>query len=248
MKSLARFAARLVPDCARLPVLRGPLRSMRWIAGAAPGRGKGLSTLFNLAEPEQMAAAASLIPFGGVCFDVGANVGLYTLLMARRASRVYSFEPSPRNLRYLWSHVRINRLDNVTIVPSAVSDRAGMTGFAAGDDPGRGCLDDQADQIVSTVSLDDVVARTGLAPDLIKIDVEGAEPAVLRGAMETLRTRRPLLLLSTHSPELRRQCLDLLCLVGYEPAQPLNAPTREEAAEFALLPRVGTPLILGRAA
>jgi FkbM family methyltransferase len=247
-RTLARSIARLVPTHTTLRVRRGPLKGMKWIAGAAPGQGKGLATVFNQAEPEQLAAAWSLIPAGGICFDVGANVGLYTLLMARRARRVVAFEPLPRNLRYLWSHVQINRLENVSILPSAVSDRPCLTGFDAGDDPGRGSLDDAAGQMVTTVTLDDVARRLGTAPDLVKIDVEGAELAVLRGAMEILRTKRPTLLLSTHGPAIRQQCLDLLSLMGYEPAQPLNAPSRQAASEFVVLPRVGTALIVGRAA
>lgn len=248
LRKLFRPATRLIPDNVALPVLTGPLKGMRWISAAAPGRGKGLSVCWNRTEREQMAAAEALAPRGGLCFDVGANVGLYTLLLARHASEVVAFEPAPRNLRYLWAHVQRNRLDNVQVITAAAAASQAMTGFDTAGDPGRGHLSQAATQIVTTVRLDDVAARLGRMPDLIKIDVEGAEADVLRGAIDILRHRRPTLLLSTHGPEARRQCMDLLTVLGYEPATPLNAETAEAASEFVMFSRPGSPCLAGRAA
>lgn len=248
LRNILRPLARLIPDNLALPVVTGPLKGLRWISGAAPGRGKGLSVCWNRTEREQIAAAEALAPRGGLCFDVGANVGLYTLLLARHAAQVVAFEPAPRNLRHLWAHVQRNGLDNVQVIPAAASDSQSMTGFETGRDPGRGHLSDSAGQIVTTVRLDDVAARLGRMPDLIKIDVEGAEAAVLRGAIDILRHRRPTLLLSTHGPKVRRQCMDLLTVLGYEPATPLNGDTPEEASEFVMFSRPGSPCIAGRAA
>ena len=233
-RRLLMGAASLVPRGIVLPIVAGPLKGMRWIAGAAPGVGKGLSVVVNQAEPQQMAAAAALVPDGGVCFDIGANVGLYTLLMARRAARVYAFEPLPRNVRYLAATVAANRLTNVTIVPCAVAASVGLAAFAEGADWGRGSLGAGGTQPVGTVSVDAVVERTGSAPALLKIDVEGAEMDVLTGAAALLASHRPALLLSTHSDALRAACLQRLREIGYRRIRPLNAAAEAEASEFAI--------------
>jgi len=215
LRVVAATAFRLLPRGIPLPILAGPLRGSPWLLGAAAGEAGGASVLANLCEPEQLARAASLVGPGDVCFDLGANVGLYTLLMAKRAARVVAFEPVPRNIRYLHRMVELNRLDNVLIVPLAVSDREGVAALDPGENPTVGRLDDTGRQPVGTVTIDGFAARFGLSPTVLKIDVEGAELAVLRGAASLLRERRPRLLLSLHGDHMRDACTQLLNELGY---------------------------------
>jgi FkbM family methyltransferase len=204
----------LVPTGSALPICKGPLRGYRWITGAAAGRGKGLSVILNRSEPEQLCLAASLAR-DGICFDIGANVGLYTLVFARYGKRVFAFEPLPRNLAYLWRILEINHVSNATIVPCAISDRLSLASFQIGLNNALGKLHEAGTQPIPTVPLDCISNQYDVVPNVLKIDVEGSEMAVLHGADTILKRYHPHILLSTHGPELRSNCRDFLQSRGY---------------------------------
>jgi FkbM family methyltransferase len=154
---------------------------------------------FGTYEPEVRAEVRRLRP-GDVAIDVGANVGWHTLLMAAQvggAGRVYAFEPNDTTRQRLLDAVASNALTrSVTVDARAVADRAGDTGFeapAAGHVwDGTGRLSAGGGRLVPCTTLDAFVAEQRIArAALLKIDVEGWELAVLRGARETLRTLRP---------------------------------------------------------
>lgn len=143
---------------------------------------------------------ATLRP-GDRFFDVGANIGIYSLWAAHLvgpAGGVVSFEPSPLTRSWLLNLIKQAGLDNITVdsraLSSGVSDRLlQITPAASGlssivdempADP-AGCVS------VSTVALDDVVQTYG-APSLVKVDVEGHEEAVVAGMSTTLSTSRPV--------------------------------------------------------
>ena len=87
---------------------------------------------------------------------------------------------------------------------------------------------------VFTVSLRDFITRYGFAPDVLKIDVEGAETEVLRGGADFLREWKPAILLSVHGPERRRECLELLRDFGYVRIQPLGTTSVDNAEEYCI--------------
>jgi FkbM family methyltransferase len=214
-RGLARLAARALPRGVVVPILRGPLRGCWWITGAAAGTGGGAAILVNLTDPEVLAQAAALVTPASICCDIGANVGLFSLLWGRRARHVYAFEPLPRNVAYLHRTLALNRVRNVTILPWAVSAFDGPTALAPGADVARGHLDSCGAVPVMAITLDTFLAHYSIVPTLIKIDVEGAEVDVLKGALKTLAAHRPTLLLSTHSPSLTRTCCAMLQSAGY---------------------------------
>jgi FkbM family methyltransferase len=237
------------------PVVAGPLRGKRFILGAAAGPAGGVSILAGRCEPEQSAAMAAALAPGHVFFDVGANVGYYTLLAADRVGargRVVAFEPAVRNLAFLHRHLELNRARNVVVLPFACAGEAGYGFFEGGDtvatghlvrggggsgDAGATAAGGEAPPSaapVHLVTLDGMVRLLGLRPDVVKIDVEGAEHEVLRGAAETLRTCRPRIFLSIHSDRLRTECLSLLRDHGYD-AAPLGG-TLASATEYQLTP------------
>lgn len=143
------------------------------------------------------ALAASQVPRISTVLDVGANIGLSTILLARAAQRVVAFEPSPANLVYLRRNLASNGITNVEIVAAAVSDqrrtlRFHVAQFGAGSHVvAEGHV--QAGSIptidVPAVTLDDTVSSP---VSLIKIDAEGHEPDVLAGARSVLARDRPL--------------------------------------------------------
>jgi FkbM family methyltransferase len=251
-RSLARtvgsvLVGRLLPRGIPLPVVRGPMRGMWFILGSAAGDGGGASIYIGSSEPEQTGVVTRTLKEGQVLFDIGANVGYYTLLASRAVGdrgRVVAFEPFIRNVAFLARHVAMNHLSNVILMPYALSCVAGLTEFKPGRNNALGCLAgvgserDAADRdqrspsvAVPSTTLDDFVAHHGLVPDAVKIDVEGAELLVLQGARQTLRRRGPKIFLSTHTEALRRDCVALLVGEGYD-LTPIGAPSLESASEF----------------
>lgn len=196
----------------RLPVLAGPLKGS-WISVFS-----GMRFIRGTYDSEGVAAFMATIPRGAIVFDVGAHVGYYAMAAAHAvgpAGKVVAFEPLPLNLRYLRGHVRANRLTNITVVAACVGERGGRAGFEYCGGTGRGRMV-EGGGCVATVSIDDEVESGRLpAPDVIKMDVEGAEVGALTGAARTLRAKHPRILLSVHSPELKAECTRLLRDCGY---------------------------------
>ena len=235
LERLGIILSKLVPSGMLVPVLRGPLRGVRWIAGSAVGPAKGLSVVLNLTEPEQLEMARKLAPSVGVCWDIGANVGLYTLLFSRYSMHVFAFEPLPRNIRYLVRTLEVNGVTNATIVPCAVSDSVGLSAFQEGANYAEGRLDSKGRQPVAVISGDAFASTYGVVPSLVKIDVEGGELSVLKGANKLLLNHKPTILLSTHGESRRVDCFSFLRSVGYSQFMPLNSDEIHLASEFLVM-------------
>ena len=140
---------------------------------------------------------------GDVAIDVGANVGWHTLLMAScvgDAGRVFAFEPNPSTRERLEHAIAVNRLSCVHVDARACADAPGPRAFDAPDAgdvwDGTGRLTSgSGNRSVLCTTLDDFAAERGIdRVALIKIDVEGWEPAVLQGAARLLATSRPALI------------------------------------------------------
>jgi FkbM family methyltransferase len=162
------------------------------------------------AEPEVFATLKRLAQSGGVILDVGASVGVYSMLLARWAGasgRVYAFEPSPRTFALLREHLALNSLQRrVEAVRQAVSDQCGEAVFYAHEISGESSLNVGFAQRVSgaeavrvpVTTIDNFCGDNNIAPRLIKIDVEGYDLHALRGARETLLRHRPQLVVELH--------------------------------------------------
>jgi FkbM family methyltransferase len=182
----------------------GPARGLRYRIFAD----YGIGPVFGRWEPAAQQWLVELLALGMVAYDIGANYGIHTLLLARRVGEqgsVFAFEPDANIRAALDEAVRINRFKNVDVVPYAVSENTGRASFQRGTHAGAGHLttDDSAcDSIsVDTITLDDFVfGRKQPPPNLIKIDVEGAESSVLRGAEQVLAQFNPTLLIDLHTP------------------------------------------------
>jgi FkbM family methyltransferase len=122
-----RLPFKLLPAGAVVRVLRGPARGKRWVADSSTrGFWLGYWELDN-----QRFFAAHLKP-GDVVYDIGAHVGLYTLISSSRVQpggHIYAFEPLPRNLGYLRRHIDLNHVSNCTVVDVGVSDSTGPKRF-----------------------------------------------------------------------------------------------------------------------
>jgi FkbM family methyltransferase len=198
---LLRFPLRAIPRRAVVPILSGPARGMRWVAGAST-HGCWLGTY----ERETAAEFARRVRPGMTVYDIGANAGYYTLAAAAlvgRAGHVVAFEPVPRTLHALRRHVDVNGLGQVVlVVGKAVADRSGRAAFGGDANEAQAHFTESGELIVETVTIDALLAAREIPPpNVMKIDVEGAAALVLTGARETILTTRPCIFIETHVGE-----------------------------------------------
>ena len=212
---IGRSLKMVLPNNLILPILQGKSRGKRWIIGSS-----NLECVLGSYEYEKARLFERRVRDSSVVYDIGAHVGFYTLLaseLVSAAGKVIAFEPVPRNLKYLKKHLEINHCTNVIIIEAAVSDKSGSSLFSEGSKSSTGYLSQDGNLNVRTVAIDDLVMSGEIAPpDHIKIDVEGAELLVLKGAEFTLSSYAPELFLSTHSPKLHIDCCNLLSSLNYE--------------------------------
>jgi len=207
---------RLLPGWLVVPILQGPARGKKWIVGST-NHGAWLGSY----EYEKQRTFATLVRPGDVIWDVGAHVGVYTLLasvLVGASGGVVAFEPFPDNLRFLYRHIAMNRLRNVAVVEAAVSDRRGEGFFAPGSSSSTGRLDQTNGTLrVRCITLDDALGEmTCPPPAVIKMDIEGGELQALRGGQKLLGEHHPAFFLSTHGGEIHRDCCNILMSFGYE--------------------------------
>lgn len=167
-------------------------------------------------EPEVQEAITTYLKPGDCFFDVGAHVGLYSLIASRVVGAdgcVVAFEPDPRNVELLREHVVRNGLSNVSIAQAAVWRSDGEVLFLRGGSSPMGKSSRRGAVIesgaapasgetisIQAVSLDRYVVD-GYSPSLIKVDVEGAECDVLKGAERLLAQVKPALICEVHYAE-----------------------------------------------
>jgi len=151
-----------------------------------------------------------------ICWDVGANAGMYTVPLSRLAAHVFAFEPVPHNVEILEKVKARAGLTNVTIRREAIADVDGsgrMTvpteGFYGGYY--MAALDETGDVPVATASVDGLIARGVPEPAFIKCDVEGGETRVIEGARALIARRHTVWLLETFEDHV----LPLMISLGY---------------------------------
>ena len=216
---LGTSGASLVRRSAIAKPLRGAL-ARRAPAGVAMvevcgGRLRGTRMLVDLScekyywlgthEPRVQDWLAANVVAGSVVYDIGAHAGFFTLLssaLAGPAGSVRAFEPRVENIERLAANLRANDVRNARVVEAAASDCEAEAAFIADDCTLEGRLGDSGDARsvrVATTTIDACVARGMPLPDVMKIDVEGAEGAVIRGAAGTIAKHGPTLLIEVHS-------------------------------------------------
>ncbi|GAC1439654.1 MAG: FkbM family methyltransferase [Sediminibacterium sp.] len=199
----------------------------------------------------------SLIPNEGVLLDIGANIGMMTVYMARKLDRVtvFAFEPIPANVKALKRIVTFFKLGNVKVFEIALGDKPGslkmvlpivnhsrmqgwchVTGFDEGKYRNKGeVYDVPAETLNGMKALKDIPKITA-----IKIDVENFEYYVLKGGDALLAKHKPLIYAELWDDEKRQWCIDLLQQLGYEvkvfSEDQLDAYYGQPALDFFFLP------------
>jgi FkbM family methyltransferase len=176
-------------------------------------------------EPEITSLFRRLVRPGSTVFDVGANAGYFALLSRELGATVHAFEPNPAVRALLTQSVELGP-GGIAVLPYACSDHAGTLPLYLSDpgETGRSGLmvprDTSVD--VDVITLDEYARRTQARPQLVKIDVEGAEAGVIRGMSELLRTVKPVLILELHVTKgavehaAHAEVEELLNTAGYE--------------------------------
>lgn len=142
-------------------------------------------------EEEFTARILESVGRGDVFFDIGACVGLVSVHAALKKARTYSFEPDPYWRSRLIRNLELNGLDNVIIVEWAVSDSEGETTLftdgVEGNSPSLRRIGEREGVVVRTDTIDSALLRGDLpVPDVVKIDIEGAEILALNGMSKLL--------------------------------------------------------------
>ena len=210
-----------------IPILVGPLARTRLPRTVALSN---LSLVFSRYEPSVTSEITDLPSSIRVAYDIGAHVGLMTLTLARKVGphgTVVAFEPCPSNVAPLRELVRQNGLEKVVeVLDVAVADYDGEALLLVGDTAYMHKLEvvhegmsapSRQTFTARVTSIDELVFKQDYPPpQLIKVDVEGAEALVIKGARETLKQYAPYLLLEIHGPANVDAIWDLLSDLSYE--------------------------------
>jgi FkbM family methyltransferase len=182
-------------------VLWGPCRGLIYHIFV----GYSLAYLYGGREREEMQTMIEHVKTGSVVYDLGANYGMHTLLLARLTGpkgRVLAFEPSHHIYQWLRKNVDLNRFQQASCIQKAVSHANGRVCFDTSGNTATGHISTGSTGFeVDSVTIDSLVESGCPVPDFIKIDIEGGESSALTGALNVLRTRRPTLLIELHTPE-----------------------------------------------
>jgi FkbM family methyltransferase len=153
----------------------------------------------NTYEPWVQRKLGEVIRPGHLVFEVGAYVGTYALLMRRLAPscRVIALEPDPRNRSRLEENLALNGADDVVVLPDAVGAEESTVNFTSA---GMHGYIGEGNEQVRTTTLDSLVREFG-TPDVVLMDIQGAEAAALRGGRELLQVGRTTWLVELHGDE-----------------------------------------------
>lgn len=191
---------------------------------------------YNSKEPQTLDWIDTWVRDGDVVFDIGANVGVYTLYIALRhpGARVIAFEPEYANLHLLRDNIMNNGLqDRIEVYSMALSNRCGLSQLHIQDTTPGAALHTESPAPLQTtlthhpvvwregiysITIDQWCQETGLWPNAIKIDVDGTEDRILEGAARALHSRamRSIIFEPPDNEQARQACLRLLTIAGLE--------------------------------
>ena len=200
-----------------MPILRKPIV---WIGARLAaregtiqrGEGKGLrfnatggyaGYLLGTSEPEEQELLRRLLRSDDVFYDIGANIGFYSTLAGRMVGcrgKVFAFEPFPASARASRQNAKRNGFSHVTVVEAAVAGKNAVTELTTGDSSAAHKLEEGGNGVkVSVISIDSWRVETKAPPpDVVMIDVEGAEIEVLKGMRNTIVEALPALMIEVH--------------------------------------------------
>lgn len=171
-------------------------------------------SLFGVYEPFETSLLERYVRPGDVVLDIGANIGYYTLLLARLVGptgTVHAFEPEPSNFALLEKNVRTNGYHNVVLHQAAVGEVSGSTQLFLsetnlGDHQLGGAGNGRRAVEVRQVNIDEVLTAEERPVTFVKLDIQGAETGAIRGMERALRRAGRLTIFTELWPEGLRRC------------------------------------------
>jgi len=160
----------------------------------------------------------------GIFVDIGANIGKYTIMVGKKIKgKVVAIEPEKRNFEILKTNVKLNNLNNIILINSACFSKNGQKKFFL-DEIGTEASSFYQEKMqgsktimVQTKKLDNILNESNIKQvDLIKIDVEGAEADVLKGAINTLKKYHPRIIFEAWNENYLKKCKNILDKFGYD--------------------------------
>jgi FkbM family methyltransferase len=209
----------LFPIGTNQKILIGPLKKYKY--KISPN--SGWAPILGRWEPHLQELFSKIIQQGNTVFDLGANIGIHTLLAAKLVGengKVVAFEPFKDNIEELNSNLKMNNLNNFIIAPYAVSNTNGKAIFNIGLHNKQGSLFDIGNKSgkeieIETITLDEYINKTGNLPDFIKIDIEGAESSALEGFEKNIIKSWPTMIIELHTSEQDKKVGEFLKKIGY---------------------------------
>lgn len=211
-----------------LRVMAGPLKGFLWSTS-----GSYDYILGQYEDPATLETFLSWLKPASVYYDIGSNIGFHALTANQviKTGTIYAFEPMPFVRDIFEKHISLNSKlitsNNIKLLPFAVSKNEGHIEFSNDTEHREGNTYIKESYVfagtknkiqVACRSIDGLIAAGYQKPDIIKIDVEGAEYDVLLGAKNTLQQCQPYILLATHDchlPGVQEKCIQFLESLGY---------------------------------
>jgi FkbM family methyltransferase len=227
LKKVVRFPLYLWPNYIGVPILGGPLKGKLLPKETAQQNLQMWVGRYESIVVSELLFASSSVR---IAYDIGAHVGYMTLVLAesvKKGGNVFAFEPMPDNYSLIEKLILLNGLNGkVCLLPLAFGDTEGSQRMVIRESSLMNQLETAASdkivkdypKIITAVSTLDsfVLRKSNPAPDLIKIDVEGAEGMVIAGGLQTLDRFSPKLLLEIHGPGNAGRTYELLEGLNYD--------------------------------
>lgn len=178
-------------------------------------------------ELDLQQAVHDLAKPGMVAYDLGANIGYISFLLAKEVGsggKVFAFEPLPANQERLRKNMFLNPTLKIELIPKAVAEASGNRQFLVHNSGGMGKIEGAEGREmqyrnmidVDCVALDDFVFKQGNPnPNLVKIDVEGGEGLALQGMIRLLQETKPLFIIELHGQKAAETCWEILTKAAY---------------------------------
>jgi FkbM family methyltransferase len=249
LKPMAHLAISLKKH-GSIAIIAGPLTGKRVPASIA-AQNPGM--LVGHYEPDVVNKILSLSASIKTAYDVGSNVGYMALAFCHcgKAEEVYAFEPVPSNASLIREMAAENQLTSqIVVVTKALTNENGIQLMHTWQSASMFFLESARDeQLVDSAAAFKVESCTmdsfvfdgsHKPPDIIKIDVEGAEDLVIKGAMQTLRTFSPRILIEIHGPKNAEKVWESMAILQYKWWH-INANGEEKQIQHEDLPRLFSP-------
>ena len=207
-----------------MKILSGPLKDFQWTTAMNYEYLTG-----TYISPDELKIIKKVLDKKEAAFyDIGANVGYYSITVARLLPQciIFAFEPMPQHLQHLKNHIAINKTAVIQIQNVAVSGISSELVFSNDKNSEGNTYKNQSPLFkkststikVKSITLDDFVSFGHKPPTLLKIDAEGAELDVLNGAAKTIAKYKPVIMLATHDchvPGIKNKCKEFLSSMNY---------------------------------